>query len=82
MKKWLILFLLVFSVAPVFAGENDNENQAGVGAEITVFELPAHKLQPAVVLDYEKDIKNDSFNFMAKVKLNVFNWLQETQKGK
>ena len=80
MKKLILLAVLLFAV-PAFAGEaDDNQNQAGVGAEITVWEAPAHKLQPAVVLDYEKDIKNNSFNFMAKVKLNVFNWLEETAK--
>lgn len=77
MKKLMVLAFALVLCVPAFAGQNDNENQAGVGAEITVFELPDHKLQPAVVLDYEKDIKNDSFNFMAKVKLNVFNWLQQ-----
>lgn len=78
MKKLsiLIIGIFMFSAAPALAGPNDNQNQAGLGAELTVFELPEHKLQPAVVLDYEKDIKNNSFNFMAKVKLNVFNWLK------
>lgn len=81
MKQVIAAFALVALLAtPAFARENDNEDQAGVGAEIVVFEAPNAKLQPEVILDYEKDIKNDSFNFMAKVKLNVFNWLEETAK--
>lgn len=79
MKKLILIGILVVGglVGPAFAGDNDNQNQAGIGTELTVWENPSHKLQPEVVLDYEKDIKNDSFNFMAKVKLNVFNWLYE-----
>lgn len=78
MKKLILLgMILGLMAAPAMADPEDNQNQAGFGAELTVWELPEHKLQPEVVLDYEKDIKNDSFNFMAKVKLNVFNWLKQ-----
>lgn len=77
MKKLFITFgIILFSAGVALAASNDNENQAGFGTELTVWEAPEHKLQPEVVLDYEKDIKNNSFNFMAKVKLNVFNWLK------
>lgn len=76
MKKLRVLLTVLLLSAPAFAAPDDNQNQAGVGAELTMWEMPEHKLQPEVVLDFEKDIKNDSFNFMAKVKLNVFNWLQ------
>ncbi len=78
MKKLALALLIVTALAiPALADPEDNQNQAGFGTELTVWENPKHKLQPEVVLDYEKDVKNDSFNFMAKVKLNVFNWLYE-----
>lgn len=77
MKKLILIGILLLATPAFARGIDDNQDQAGVGAEITIFELPEHDLQPEFVFDYEKDIKNDSFNFMAKVKLNVFNWLQE-----